>query len=69
MTDPASDHPPTAEQRRAAACLAMSKAPGLIRFAARYTPARGGHRELRAVVRAAADYPYATGASRPLRVR
>ena len=37
MTDPASDHPPTAEQRRAAACLAMSKAPGLIRFAARYT--------------------------------
>ncbi len=28
---------PTAEQRRAAACLAMSKAPGLIRFAARYT--------------------------------
>ena len=39
------------------------------RFAARYTPARGGRRELRAVVRAAADYPYATGASRPLRVR
>ena len=37
MTDHASDHPPTAEQRRAAACLAMSKAPGLIRFAARYT--------------------------------
>jgi RNA polymerase sigma factor (sigma-70 family) len=36
MSDP---HPPspTAEQRRAAACLAMSKAPGLIRFAARYT--------------------------------
>ena len=39
------------------------------RFAARYTPARSGRRELRAVVRAAADYPYATGASRPLRVR
>jgi hypothetical protein len=39
------------------------------RFTARYTPARDGRRELRAVVRAAPDYPYATGASRPLRVR
>jgi RNA polymerase sigma factor (sigma-70 family) len=37
VTDATSDHPPTPEQRRAAACLAMSKAPGLIRFAARYT--------------------------------
>jgi hypothetical protein len=39
------------------------------RFCARYTPARRGRRELRAVVPAAPDYPYATGASRPLRVR
>jgi hypothetical protein len=39
------------------------------RFTARYTPARRGRRELRAVVRAASDYPYATGASRPVRVR
>jgi hypothetical protein len=38
------------------------------RFTARYTPSRGGRRDLRAVVRAAADYPYATGASRPIRV-
>jgi hypothetical protein len=39
------------------------------RFTARYAPARGARRELRAVVRAAPDYPYATGASRPVRVR
>ena len=38
------------------------------RFTARYTPARGGRRELRAVVRETTDYPYATGASRPVRV-
>jgi hypothetical protein len=38
------------------------------RFTARYSPARGGRRELRAVVRETADYPYATGASRPVRV-
>jgi hypothetical protein len=38
------------------------------RFTARYTPPRGA-RDLRAVVRAAPDYPYATGASRPVRVR
>jgi hypothetical protein len=38
------------------------------RFTARYTPARGARRELRAVVREAADYPYATGASRPVRL-
>jgi RNA polymerase sigma factor (sigma-70 family) len=37
MSDPHPPPSPTAEQRRAAACLAMSKAPGLIRFAARYT--------------------------------
>ena len=37
MSDPQPSPSPTAEQRRAAACLAMSKAPGLIRFAARYT--------------------------------
>ena len=36
MSDPQSTTP-TAEQRRAAACMAMGKAPGLIRFAARYT--------------------------------
>jgi hypothetical protein len=39
------------------------------RFSARYTAPRGARRELRAVVREAADYPYATGASRPIRVR
>jgi hypothetical protein len=39
------------------------------RFTVRYAPGRGGRRELRALVRAAADYPYATGASRPLRLR
>jgi hypothetical protein len=39
------------------------------RFTARYTPARGARRELRAVVRASSDYPYATGASRPLQIR
>jgi hypothetical protein len=39
------------------------------RFSARYAPPRRGRRELRAVVRATADYPYATGASRPVRVR
>ncbi len=39
------------------------------RFTARYTRRAGGRRELRAVVREAADYPYATGASRPVRVR
>lgn len=39
------------------------------RFTARYTPAHRGVSELRAVVRAATDYPYATGASRPVRVR
>jgi hypothetical protein len=39
------------------------------RFTARYTAARGARREVRAVVREAADYPYATGASRPVRVR
>jgi len=38
------------------------------RFTARYTPARGGRRELRAVVRETTDYPYATGASRPVRL-
>jgi hypothetical protein len=38
-------------------------------FTTRYTPARRGRSELRAVVRAAPDYPYATGASRSLRVR
>ena len=37
MSDPHPPPSPTDEQRRAAACLAMSKAPGLIRFAARYT--------------------------------
>jgi hypothetical protein len=37
------------------------------RFTARYTPARHGRRELRAVVRATPGYPYATGASRPVR--
>ena len=36
MSDPRTAFP-TDEQRRAAACMAMSKAPGLIRFAARYT--------------------------------
>ncbi len=36
MSDPPPPSP-TAEQRRAAACMAMTKAPGLIRFAARYT--------------------------------
>jgi hypothetical protein len=39
------------------------------RFAARAPLRRPGRYELRAVVRAAADYPYATGASRPVRVR
>jgi hypothetical protein len=39
------------------------------RFTARYIPTRGGRRELRAVVREATDDPYATGASRPVRVR
>ena len=37
MSDPHPPPSPTDEQRQAAACLAMSKAPGLIRFAARYT--------------------------------
>ena len=36
MSDPRTALP-TDEQRRAAACMAMGKAPGLIRFAARYT--------------------------------
>ena len=36
MTDPPSPQP-SPEERRHAACLAMGKAPGLIRFAARYT--------------------------------
>ena len=39
------------------------------RFTARYAPARGARRELRAVAREAPDYPYATGASRALRAR
>jgi hypothetical protein len=39
------------------------------RFAAHVALARPGRHELRAIVRAAADYPYATGASRPVRVR
>ena len=37
MSEPHPPPSPTDEQRQAAACLAMSKAPGLIRFAARYT--------------------------------
>jgi RNA polymerase sigma factor (sigma-70 family) len=36
MSDPPTPHP-TPDERRHAACLAMGKAPGLIRFAARYT--------------------------------
>ena len=36
MSDP-SPPQPTPDERRHAACLAMGKAPGLIRFAARYT--------------------------------
>ncbi len=36
MTDPPLPEP-TSDERRRAACLAMGKAPGLIRFAARYT--------------------------------
>jgi hypothetical protein len=39
------------------------------RFTARYAAPRGARRELRAVAREAADYPYATGASRPIRAR
>ena len=41
------------------------------RFATRYTFRRGGPAlyEMRVRVRAADDYPYATGVSRPVRVR